>query len=271
MMLREARVHTGISVRELARRLQVAHTTVGRWESGHTVPGSDDVAAVLACLQIPDEERERILAVERGSVADDWLASGPPGISQQLAGVMECERTATSIVEWAPLLIPGMLQTSAYTRAMLTRGTLSAGEVETRVALRMARRDSFTRRRDPTQLVALIGEPAIRGGIGGQSVMADQLRHLLDNAKYDTVTIHVVSVAGEWHPGHTGPFILYSFNDGMRPIVYLEHHRSGTFLVDEDYLREYQRAVDMIRRVARGPDESQELIANVMTALEESE
>jgi transcriptional regulator with XRE-family HTH domain len=267
-VLREARERTGISVRELARRLHVAHTTVSRWESGKTVPSAEDVSAALACLQIAGEERESILTLARGSIADDWLASGPPGMSKQLAGVMECERTATHITEWAPLVIPGVLQTSAYMRAMLARGTLSPGEVETRVVVRTARRDAFARRLNPTRLVALIGEPAIHGGIGGPTVMADQLRHLLDVAQWDTVTLQIVSVSGEWHPGHAGPFLLYEFDQGMRTIVYLEHHRSGAFLVEENDLKDYRAAVDTIRRVGMSPEASQELIAHLITTME---
>lgn len=269
-MLREVRERTGISVRELARRLQLAHTTVGRWENGQTVPTSEDVASVLACLQIGGQERENILSLARGSAADDWLASGPPGIAKQLAGVMECERTATGITEWAPLVIPGLLQTSDYAKAMLTRDTLSSGEVETRVIMRMARRDAVTRRRDPTPLVALIGEPAIRGGIGGPAVMLDQLRHLSDAAKSDTITIQIVTVSGEWHPGHAGPFILYDFDENLRPIVYLEHHRSGAFIVEEDDLRDYRAAIETIRDRGMTPDDSAELINELITTMEPS-
>ncbi|HEU5471341.1 MAG TPA: helix-turn-helix transcriptional regulator [Actinophytocola sp.] len=267
-VLREARERAGISVRELARRLQVAHTTVGRWEGGRTVPSAEDVSAVLACLKIAGDEREHILSLARGSAADDWLAAGPPGISKQLTGVMECERTARHITEWAPLVIPGVLQTSDYMRAMLAQGTLPPGEVETRVMLRMARRDAFTRRRDPTRLVALIGEPAIHGGIGGEAVMLDQLRHLLDVAELATVTVQIVSVSGEWHPGHAGPFMLYEFDKGMRPIVYLEHHRSGAFVVDETDLSSYRAAVETIRGVGLSPDESREHIAHLITSME---
>jgi hypothetical protein len=105
------------------------------------------------------------------------------------------------------MVIPGPLQTSDYARAILESGTSSPAEVESRLMMRMARRDAFTRWRDPIRLLALIGEPAIHGGIGGPQVMADQLAHLLDMAKLNTVDLHVVSVSGDWHPGLQGPFM----------------------------------------------------------------
>lgn len=269
-VLREARERVGISGRELSRRMEVANSTIARWENGQIVPSADDVAKVLTCLGIESDERESILSIARDTIADDWLTSGPTGVSRQLAGVMECERTARHVTEWAPLLIPGMLQTSAYARAILARGTLPPGEAETRVMMRMARREAITRRRDPTALIALIGEPAIRGGIGGRAVMADQLRQLLDFAALDNITIQVVSVAGEWHPGHTGPFILYEFEEHRRPIVYLEHHRSGAFLVDDNDIRDFQAAVDTVRGVGMSSKDSLEFISDLVKTMEET-
>lgn len=268
--LREARVQVGISQRELSRRMTVANSTIGRWENGQILPSADDVAKLLCCLRIDDEERESILSIASDTVADDWLTSGQPGVTQQLAGLMDCERTARQIVQWAPLVIPGVLQTSDYARAMMARGTASPGDADHRVMLRMARRDAITRRREPTGLVALIGEPAIRGGIGGRAVMVDQLRQLLDLAAHDNITLQVVGVAGEWHPGHAGPFMLYEFDGKRRATVYLEHHRTGAFIVDGNDVRDYRAAIETIRGVGMSPEDSLELIACLVKTMEET-
>jgi transcriptional regulator with XRE-family HTH domain len=269
-MLREARTKTGVSARELAKRLGITHPTIGRWESGETVPNAEDVASYLTAIGVVGDERERILSLARSHDEDDWLSSGAPGISQQLAGVMECERTAKRITEWAPLGIPGMMQTNEYARAIIGRGdsTLSRTEIETRVMLRLARRDALTRR-EPVEFTALVGEPAIRGGIGGRVVMADQLRQVQELSERTNVTTQVVSLAGEWHPGHPGPFILYEF-DAMPAIVYLEHYRSGAFLVDEQDVRAYKAAAETIQQVALSPENTAALIADVISSLEAS-
>lgn len=259
-VLRETRDGVGISQRELSRRLNVANTTVGRWEKGLAVPSPEAVAKVLDCLEIyDDEERDRILALA-SSRSDDWLVSGIPGMTQQVSGLMNYERTARHITQWAPLLIPGVLQTSDYARAMMSaQGTLSPSVADARVNLRMARRDAVTRRRNPTELVALIGEPAIRGGIGGREVMGDQLCHLVDLAASDNITLHVVHMSGEWHPGHSGPFMIYEF-ERMRPAVYLEHHRVGAFVVEEDDVGEFRAAADIIRGVGMSPEEDRKSV-----------
>ncbi|MGH3440312.1 MAG: Scr1 family TA system antitoxin-like transcriptional regulator [Sciscionella sp.] len=78
-----------------------------------------------------------------------------------------------------------------------------AEDVETRVTLRLGRRDALVRRK-PAHLVALIGEPAIRQRIGGRTVMADQLRHLLTMADTSTVDLRVVRI-GEHRHCRTSP------------------------------------------------------------------
>lgn len=270
-MLRTARDEKSVSARELARQLGKAHTTIQRWESGETMPNAEDVSAYLACLGIVGDDRERIMTLARGNDEGDWLASGQPGISQQLAGVMECERKARRMTEWAPLVIPGVLQSGDYVRSIIgASGKLSASDVQTRVMFRLARRDALTRL-EPVHFTALIGEPAVTGRIGGRAVMVDQLRQVLRMAERDNVTVQVVSVSGNWHPGHAGPFILYEFDENQPPILYLEHHRSGAFLVDADDVEEYRHAVNLIRRGAMSAEESAALIADVITTLETTE
>jgi transcriptional regulator with XRE-family HTH domain len=265
--LLHARKAARLSQRDVAHRLGVAHTTIGRWESGDTMPSAADVSALMQVFDIVGTEREQIQSLVLDSPETDWLASGPTGVSQQLAGLMECERTAGHITNWAPLLVPGVLQTSDYARAIIGHGRAGEPEVETQVTLRMGRRDVFMRP-DPAELDILIAEPVIRGGIGGPKVMRDQLRHLLAMSKLDPITVRLVSLAGEWHPGHQGPFILHKFGI-QAPIVYLEHHRSGAFLTDEVDVAAYESAADAIRRVAMSPEESVEHIAEVLTTMEQ--
>ncbi|WP_460390934.1 helix-turn-helix domain-containing protein [Actinophytocola sediminis] len=259
-VLRDMLERSPASAREVGRQLGISHTKVNRWLSSETTPDAEDVSALLAVLGVTGDERDRVLSMARASETD-WLVSGPPGIQPQLASVMECERDAERITEWAPLVIPGLLQTSDYARSVIGRGgDLSVQEVETRVMVRITRRDALTRRR-PVTLDALIGVPAIRGGIGGPEVMADQLAHVADMAQRDNVTVQAFDLGGEWSPAHVGPFIIYEFAD-MPPTVYLEHFRSGAFLVDQDDVAAYQTAAEEIRRAAMSPDVTAGLIAD---------
>ncbi|MQA10686.1 MAG: helix-turn-helix domain-containing protein [Pseudonocardiaceae bacterium] len=256
--LRDARTSRQIGLRELARRVSISHTLVSQWENGHRLPKIEDVATVLTGIGVDADERARIVDLARNAGDSDWLTVGTPGVSQKLAGVMECERTAVRITEWLPWSIPGLLQTSDYAREII-------GPDEPKLALRLARRDVLTRL-EPVEFHALIGEPAIRQLIGNRDIMIHQLHSLLNAPK--NVTIQVIPVGMGWHPGIAGPFILYQFNDSPS-IVHLEHYRSSAFVFNERDVGGYENAVEILREeAAMGPDASAELIVNVIKELE---
>lgn len=265
--LRQAREAAKISVREVARRLGISHSVVSYWETSKRVPRLEDVASYLTAIGVTGDDREAVLELGRHAGDQDWLAVGIPGISQQLAGTMECERAAAAITDWSPHIVPGLLQTSDYARAVIGGDAdLPAGEVETRVLVRMGRRDVIMRS-NPVRLTAYLGEAALHEMIGGPRVMADQLRHLIKLAESDTITIQIVRSSQGWHPGLEGPFVLYDF-DGAPSIVLLEHHRTGAFVAEPDDVAEYKAAVVKIDQLAMSPADSLTLITRTAHELE---
>lgn len=263
--LRQARLDAGIGQRELARQLDIQHAKLSYWESGRRVPDVAEVAAILAKLNIIGKERDRILELAQHAAEPNWLAAGVPGMSPGLAGVVDCEKTASSIIDWSPLLIPGLLQTSDYARAVLSTG-LEAHESEPRAMMRIARRDVLTRN-NPVELVALIHECVLAEVIGSCEIQVDQLRHVLSMAELPNVTVQIVRHGQGWHPGLSGPFLLFDFAKSPS-IVHIEHHRSSAFLYDEKDVEDYKAATEMVRGVAMSPADSKELIANITNKLE---
>jgi hypothetical protein len=247
-------------VRATARIIGTAHSTVSQWINAKRVPTVDVVAAALQKLELPEEARERILALARAAAESSYLTTGLPGVSQQLAAVLDNERRAKKITDWSPLLIPGMLQTSRYARAIFGTGT----EAETRVTMRMGRRDALERL-DPIELVAVIHVAALRQNIGGSSVMPGQLEHLLKMAELPSVSLHAVPDEADFHPGLLGPFILYEFEEEP-PTVHLEHHRSGVFLYGKGDVGAYQVAAQEVREVALSAEDTAALIAEILNS-----
>lgn len=257
-----------MSGRELSQRLGFSHGTVSHWATGRRLPGPEDVASLLTLLGIKGEEKQRLIELARHAAEPNWLVVGMPGIPQQLAGAIESERHASAMVEWSRDIVPGLLQTADYARALATATGISESEVDARVLLRVGRSEVITRR-DPVELLALISEDALHEKICVPEVMLDQLRHLLDMAQRPNVTIQVVPPRVGWHPGLIGPFVLYSFPDAQ-PVVHFEHYSSGAFVIDEDDVHAYQEAVKIIRGVARSPEDSAKLIATIADDLEKT-
>lgn len=265
-VLRAALDRANVSKREAARRLGKSHTWVNDVlsETDPTPPKLEDVAALLQAIDLTGDERDRILQLARSDDAD-WLMSGPPGMNPQLATVLGCERDASVITAWEPLVIPGLLQTPDYARAVISRGArnLSRHEIDSMVMFRNARRDILVRR-NPVTLNAYIGLPAIRGGIGGPETMTDQLNYVLEMGKRDNITIRAVDLSGDWTPAHAGQFTVYETAD-LPPTVYLEHHSSGAFLDSPSDVARYQDAVQQLEETAMSPALTDGLIADAIT------
>ncbi|MFD9702129.1 Scr1 family TA system antitoxin-like transcriptional regulator [Lentzea sp. NPDC059081] len=249
-------------VRPTARLTGVAHSMISQWVNLKRIPSVEVVTTVLEKLGLSEEDRERIIVLARAAAESSYLTTGLPGVSERLAAVLDNERRARKIFDWSPLLIPGMLQTSRYARAIFGGG---GTEVEARVTMRMGRRDALTRP-DPIELTAVIHEAALRQHIGGQSVMPEQLEHLLKMTELPSVSLHAVSDANDFHPGLIGPFIVYQFEEGEPSTVHLEHHRTGVFLYGAADVDAYRIAAQEVREVAMSAEDTAALIAEILNS-----
>lgn len=264
--LRQARERTNLSKRELARRLEINHSNLSRIESGERPPRPEVVASILTALGINGAAQESILELSRDTGGSYWISVGMPEQELQLAALLDFERTAQHITDVSPLLIPGLLQTSDYVRAIMTTAGRPAHDVHTRATLRTGRREILTRKK-PVDFTSFIGEPALHQCIVEGEAMAEQLRHVLTFAALDHVTVQVIPGETAWHPGLEGAFSLLDFT-AADPIVHLETRRSGLFLGEENDVAAYRAAVDKVWEVAMSPEESARLIAEVADGTE---
>jgi transcriptional regulator with XRE-family HTH domain len=268
--MRRAREDSGLTQQEVADRLGVHKGTVSKWESGTRTVKSKELARYLAEVGAPPELIADLMEAAQNPDESPWVAMGMPDQQRQLAALLEVERTATVITTVSPLLIPGLLQTSEYARAIMVAADVPPSEIETRVAVRVGRRDAIMRRRNPAKLRAFMWEPVLRQIIGSPDVMADQLKALLDYGALGNVDLRVITTACPWHPGLEGPFSVAQFADqGAR--VHLENRISGMFLHDGDDVEKYETALDRVREVAMSPTESAGLIADVINGKETTE
>lgn len=265
--LRRAREAAGLSARQLALKLGVAHTTVGRWEAGERAPRPTDVATVLAAVGAPNEVRHEIIELARDTEGRHWVASSFPEQRRQIATLLELERDAVKIVNVSSLLIPGLLQTADYARAMMSAGQISSGEAETRVAIRIGRRDVIMRHRQPAELLAIVDESVLWRRIGSQATMRDQLQWLDEASRWSNVELRVMPMSAGWYAALEGPFMLIEGADRL-PVVVLENRMSVLFFHEFDDIEIYRRAVETMMGMAMSVVDSRTLIADVIDELE---
>ncbi|MBB5910441.1 helix-turn-helix domain-containing protein [Actinoalloteichus hymeniacidonis] len=265
--LRRHREAAGASARQLSLQAGLSHSTVARWESNVRAPSPTDLAAVLALLGVDATTRDELIAMATDVDGRQWVATGLPEQARALRALLEAERDACRVVTVAPLLVPGMLQTSDYARAIFTAGDVPDEEIETRVRTRVGRRENFTGRR-ATELVAILGEAALRRPIGGPETQIDQLYALIDLADLPAVDLRVIALSCPWSPDLEGAFDLFDFPDDRDSVVCVEHRRSSLFLHERRDVDAYRAAVANVMNVAMSPVDSTGLIGDIIKEME---
>lgn len=263
--LQQLRKRAGLSLRGLQDLVGISNAKISLWENGHRLPRYEDLEKVLTAMEVSADEREGIIGLrQRADDAPGEIDSGAPSIGPQLAKLIDYEEQASRIVYWAPLLVPGLLQTSAYTRAVMG----NVASAETRVKLRAGRQNILTRRRNATELLAIIDSEVLVRPVAPSDVMIDQLHFLLEMAKRPNITLQIVSSTKPgFHPGLAGPFELIEFPTA-RPVVHLEHVSSSVTLWEEEDVKSFIDSSGMIQKAAMTPADSAGVIEDIVNGME---
>lgn len=177
---------------------------------------------------------------------------------------MEYSERAVAIREYAAHVVPGLLQTEAYARAVLGVGrTLGSKEqLEERVALRMGRQERLGAP-DRPELWVVLDESVLRRPVGGRTVMGQQLARLLGTATASHVTVQLLPFDQGEHDVMGGSLTLLTMPDGSE-IAYTEGAHYGQLIEDPDEVRSFTLAYDRLRAAALPPLMSLDMIRSVM-------
>lgn len=263
--LRQARQDKGILLRELAATIQRDMGVLSRWETGERTPKPEHVAQILTKLDVDADSYDEIMTLAYGTDEAQWFANTWPERRQQMAAYVDWERNASRIVEVAPLLVPGLLQTSDYIRAIMTAAGLPKGEIAARVSARIARKEAITNQ-NPAELLVLLGQSALNQNIGGRQVTLAQLRYLIDLAARPNIELRIVPDQCGWHPGLEGDFSLIESavkRAQGRQIAVVGTRESVLMLHRDDDVDAYKRAIDQIVSVSLPPDASVDFVGEL--------
>lgn len=180
--------------------------------------------------------------------------------AEYFAAAAELEALATGICEFAPTLVPGLLQTAEYARAITTATNPLAPDkyIEQKVSARMDRAHLL---KDPTTpgYWAILHEHVLRLPVGGPQVMAAQLGHLTALARRRRVLLQVLPFTAGAYALPNGTLTLMEFKDAP-PTAYTEAVFSGNLLDDPAVVKRVQGAYDLLRAAALSPEVSLALI-----------
>lgn len=179
---------------------------------------------------------------------------------EHFAEAAEAEASATAIREYAPLLIPGLLQTPSYAAAVCRAYQPTAPEeaIDKLVAARMERAHILDNPTDPL-LWAVIDEAALRRVTGGRAVMAEALRHIADLADRGRVIAQVLRFEAGAHAAMQGAIKLMDFEEAP-PLVYFEGVGTGRLEDDPAVIRHQRFTYELLTACALSPENSLVLI-----------
>src|SRR5580693_10172333 len=252
--LRYYRTRAGLSQKDLASRANVSHDVISKIETGERPPAEDFPPRLDA---VPDLDT-------RGALTRLWdhLKKGQ---KQRLHGWFQewadIEAQATVLRWYEPLVVPGLLQTEDYARAILSaRPDGNVDDLDEQVAARLARQAVLDRPNAP-QLWCVLDEGVLHRAIGGSKVMRSQLYRLAEVAEHTRTTIQVIRAAGV-HAGLLGGFIIADLD--ARPLVaYLETAAKGHVTDSPSAAAHLALSFDRLRAEAESWASSRDLIRKV--------
>ncbi|WP_243789684.1 helix-turn-helix transcriptional regulator [Saccharopolyspora gloriosae] len=260
--LRRLRGLAEVTQQQAATHLGCTQAKIGRFETAKRSPSIGDVSALLDFYAVNGSEREQLINLARDARKRGWWHSYSDVLPEWYETYVGLEAEASSMHTWESEAIPGLLQTAEYAYA-ITRSTLiraNEPEIGRRVELRMQRQDRITGSQ-PLDLWAVIGETALRRGVGGSAVLRRQLEHLLTLAELPNVTLQVMPLDAGAHPAQAGPFVILRYSNHVDPdVVYLETHVGGLYLERDNELSKYVTMMDHLRAHAIDPEGSIQVI-----------
>ncbi|MEF9908344.1 helix-turn-helix domain-containing protein [Streptomyces sp. P9-A2] len=263
------REDAGLAQDQAARSVGFSAAKLSRIESGkgRRPPTESDIRALLELYGTDDYEVSVLVKLLQRAGEPGWWQRYDkrlmPEWFDRLVGLQEA---AATIRTFEIQYVPGLLQTAAYTRAVVERGLphAPAGEVQRRVELRMKRAELLMREGAP-QLWAVVDESVLLRVLGSVEVMREQLGHLVRMAERPNVTVQIVplGVTNASAPAIPVTYLRFGGLD-LPDVVYLEHIRSANFLEDLDETEEYRIALDRLADEALRPRESLDLLRSTM-------
>ncbi len=262
--LRQLRKVVDLTREEVSNRTGINVATLYRIETARVRPQARTLTALLDIYRVDGPKQAELMVLLKEAGQRGWLHTFSSELPEHYTTYIEFEAEARAIWNYESLFIPGLLQTENYARAVI-RGTLpqaSRDEIEGRVEARM-RRQSLLNKDAPLKLWAIVDEAAVRRVVGGRSVMAAQLSHLIDVTEMTHVTVQVIQFDAGAHPGMPGSFVVMQFTEPVGPdVVYLDSMAGDLFLEEETDVSRYTLLFDHLRAVALSPDASASLITS---------
>ncbi len=264
--LRRLRDRAHLTGDQVADQLGWSPSKISRYELARTGLNPGEVEKLLDLYGVDDGKRDELLSLAREARQRGWWEAYADALPENNLAYIGLEAEASSVREWQVEVVPGLLQTEDYARAVV-RGfqrvvTIPPRQIERRLQARLERQRVLVRER-PLELEVVLDESVLLRRIGDNSVMDAQLRQLAEVSLLPNVTLQVLPL-DQPHPLTLDSFVLLTFGEErqttLHDVVGAEHLTGELHLEGEADTYQYRLAFEVLAQQSLDPGESRELI-----------
>ncbi|WP_280397002.1 helix-turn-helix domain-containing protein [Nocardia carnea] len=267
--LRDLRQGAGLTIAELARRIERGATTVQRLETGAAERiRLWDIEAICRVCGADETTLDALKGLAQQGNSKSWWHQYGDLIPLNFDVYMGLEAGARKLTSFQEL-VPGLLQIPDYARTLtrLAHPLEPESEIARRVELRGRRQIMLTKKNDPVPFVVILDESVLHRVIGSRRVMGAQLRHLADMSTRANIDLRILPFGSGVPLGDlTGPFTILDFEvragvDPIEPpVVYAEGYTGAMYFDDLRVIERYRGAPAALWRVALTMQDSRQLL-----------
>jgi transcriptional regulator with XRE-family HTH domain len=214
--LREAR---GITARQAARAIRASDSKISRIELGRHAAREIDVSDLLTLYGVTDpDERDELLGLASDALAPPWWQPYADVLPPWFQAYLGVEEAARSVQSYDSHFVPGLLQTPAYSAALIAQSGFAADEAEALITIAAERIRRFAA--SGWRLAAVIDEAVLRRPAGQPADFAAQLEHLREAASWPGVSIRIRPLSAGAPPVPAGFTIRRFCGDVLADAVY---------------------------------------------------
>ena len=265
--LKRCREAAGLTQENVSRHFEWHAAKVTRIETARVTVTARDVRDLLSLYGVTDPDyREALVELARQSRERTWWTDYRDIMRGAYIGL---EDGATSMRSWEPVVLPGLLQTEAYMRALMEAGrsTDAPQVIDRRVALRQQRQERRLGGARPLTLSAIIDESVVRRVIGGLDVMNEQLERLIETAQLPNVTLQILPFDAGEHPFLGGSAALLEFPETTHlDVVYLEGIAGDYYEEQPSEVARYRDELQRLSTKALDPRMTVKMIESLLIA-----
>jgi hypothetical protein len=233
-------------------------------------PNPNDVRLLCGVYGVDEGEREYLIQLARDGRKKGWWDPYGDTLPNPYHSYVGLEAEAAAVLNYEPLIIPGLLQTEDYACALIRAAEpeISGADVDTRVEVRLTRQ-GILRQEPPLRLVAVLDEAALHRQVGGPKTMRTQLQRLIEATdELPRVTVQVIPFGRGAYPSMTNGFVILQYPDPEdRDAVYVENSAGGLWLEEAEEIGSYHIAFQHLLIAAHSAEDTIRLIARTAESL----